>query len=162
MPSKRERSTLLTASKAPEHAKQGENQNDILRLPFFEFRFSISECYLRGRKGAYVTPSPSPAVASPLQGIRVADFTWVWAGPTCTMQLAYMGAEVIRMESMRRVCTLRMLPPWPDGQPGINRSGYFNQYNQGKRSLALNLKEPRAMQVARDLIGASDIVVENF
>ena len=82
-------------------------------------------------------------MAGPLDGIRVADFTWVWAGPTCTMQLAHMGAEVIRMESMRRVCTLRMLPPWLDGQPGINRSGYFNQYNQGKRSIQLDISTAR-------------------
>ena len=41
------------------------------------------------------------------------------------------GRRVIRMESMRRPCLLRSLPPWPDGQPGLNRSGYFNQYNQG-------------------------------
>ena len=52
----------------------------------------------------------------PLSGIRVADFTWVWAGPTCTMQLAHMGAEVIRMETTGRICTLRMLPPWPAGR----------------------------------------------
>jgi benzylsuccinate CoA-transferase BbsF subunit len=98
----------------------------------------------------------------PLDGIRVADFTWVWAGPFCTLQLAHLGAEVIRVETMSRVCVTRLLPPWPDGQPGVNRSGYFNQYNQGKRSLALNLKEPRALDLARDLIRQSDVVVENF
>ena len=98
----------------------------------------------------------------PLAGIRVADFTWVWAGPFCSLQLAHLGAEVIRVESASRTCVTRLLPPWPDGQPGINRSGYFNQYNQGKRSLSLNLKDPQAMDVARDLIRASDIVVENF
>ncbi|KKK80441.1 hypothetical protein LCGC14_2823470 [marine sediment metagenome] len=54
-------------------------------------------------------------MAGPLSGIRVADFTWVWAGPFCTMQFAHMGAEVLRVETMRRVCALRMLPPWLDG-----------------------------------------------
>jgi len=102
------------------------------------------------------------AARKPLEGIRVADFTWVWAGPFCSLQLAHLGAEVVRVESASRTCVTRLLPPWPDGQPGVNRSGYFNQYNQGKRSLTLNLKDPQAMEVARDLIRASDIVVENF
>jgi crotonobetainyl-CoA:carnitine CoA-transferase CaiB-like acyl-CoA transferase len=103
-----------------------------------------------------------PTAAKPLAGIRVADFTWVWAGPFCTLQLAHLGAEVIRIESASRTCVTRLLPPWPDGQPGVNRSGYFNQYNQGKRSLALDLKDPQAMEVAYDLVRRSDIVVENF
>jgi crotonobetainyl-CoA:carnitine CoA-transferase CaiB-like acyl-CoA transferase len=98
----------------------------------------------------------------PLEGVRIADFTWVWAGPFCTLQLAHLGAEVIRIETLTRPCVTRLLPPWPDGQPGVDRSGYFNQYNQGKRSLALNLKEPRALDVARDLVRKSDVVVENF
>lgn len=98
----------------------------------------------------------------PLEGVRVADFTWVWAGPFCTLQLAHLGAEVIRIETSSRVCVTRLLPPWPDAQPGPNRSGYFNQYNQGKRSLALNLKDERAIEIARDLIRQSDVVVENF
>src|SRR5439155_1631026 len=103
-----------------------------------------------------------PFRAGPLEGIRVADFTWVWAGPTCTMQLAHMGAEVIRMESMRRVCTLRMLPPWPDGQPGVNRSGYFNQYNQGKRSIQLDISKPDGVEIAKQIVAMSDVAVENF
>jgi benzylsuccinate CoA-transferase BbsF subunit len=98
----------------------------------------------------------------PLEGIRVADFTWVWAGPFCTLQLAHLGAEVIRIETATRPCITRLLPPWPDNKPGLNRSGYFNQYNQGKRSLTLNLKEPQALEIAKQLVAKSDIVTENF
>ncbi|MEX0682724.1 MAG: CoA transferase [Dehalococcoidia bacterium] len=101
-------------------------------------------------------------MAGPLEGIRVADFTWVWAGPTCTMQLAHMGAEVIRMESSKRVCTIRMLPPWPGGQPGPNRSGYFNQYNQGKRAILLDLSKPEGAAIAKRIVEVSDVAVENF
>jgi benzylsuccinate CoA-transferase BbsF subunit len=98
----------------------------------------------------------------PLAGIRVADFSWVWAGPFGTLQLAHLGAEVIRVECRDRPCVTRQIPPFADFQPGLNRSGYFNQYNQGKRSLTLNLKHPRALDVARRLITRSDVVAENF
>ncbi len=99
---------------------------------------------------------------APLAGIRVADFTWVWAGPHCTLQLAHLGAEVIRVETATRLCVTRMLPPFARFQPGPNRSGYFNQYNQGKKSITLDLKRPEALEVARRLCAASDIVAENF
>src|SRR5271154_3946015 len=98
----------------------------------------------------------------PLEGVRVADFTWVWAGPYCTLQLAHLGADVIRIETRTRPCVTRMLPPWPEGKPGINRSGYFNQYNQGKRSLTLNYAKPGALEVAHRLVEASDGVTNNF
>ena len=98
----------------------------------------------------------------PLEGIRVADFTWVWAGPFCTLQLAHLGAEVIRIETASRPCITRLIPPWPDNKPGVNRSGYFNQYNQNKRSLSLNLKTPEALAIAKELVAKSDIVTENF
>jgi benzylsuccinate CoA-transferase BbsF subunit len=99
----------------------------------------------------------------PLDGIRVADFTWVWAGPYCTLQLAHLGADVVRIETRTRPCITRVIPPWPEMKPGgLNRSGYFNQYNQGKRSLALNFKDPAAHEVARKLVAKSDIVVNNF
>jgi len=102
------------------------------------------------------------AITGPLEGIRVADFTWVWAGPFCTLQLAHLGAEVIRVETATRPCVTRMLPPWADGEFGVNRSGYFNQYNQGKQSLTLDLKNPRAVELAKELVAKSDIVCENF
>src|SRR5260370_39164161 len=100
---------------------------------------------------------------APLEGIRIADFTWVWAGPYCTLQLAHMGADVIRIETKTRPCVTRMLPPWPDSKPGgLNSSGYFNQYNQGKRGITLNFKDPAAIEVARRLVAKSDVVINNF
>jgi benzylsuccinate CoA-transferase BbsF subunit len=98
----------------------------------------------------------------PLEGVRVADFTWVWAGPFCTLQLAHLGAEVIRIETSTRPCVTRLIPPWADGEFGINRAGYFNQYNQGKLSVALDLKHPRAVDIAKELVAQSDVVCENF
>src|SRR5262249_20548244 len=100
---------------------------------------------------------------APLEGIRVADFCWAWAGPYGVLQLAHLGAEVIRIESTTRMCPSRLIPPWADNkQEGYNRSGYFNQYNQGKRSLTLDLKTPEGLDLAKKLVAKSDIVVENF
>ncbi len=100
---------------------------------------------------------------APLEGIRIADFTWVWAGPYCTLQLGHMGADVIRIETRTHPCLTRLLPPWPGGKMGgVDTSGYFNQYNQGKRSLTLNFKRPEALEIARRLVKDSDIVTSNF
>jgi benzylsuccinate CoA-transferase BbsF subunit len=98
----------------------------------------------------------------PLAGIRVADFTWVWAGPYCTLQLGYLGAEVIRVETRTRLCVTRHMPPMADGKAGPNRSGYFNQYNQGKRSVTINLHSDEGRAVAKRLALASDVVTNNF
>lgn len=98
----------------------------------------------------------------PLEGVRVVDLTWVWAGPYSTMQLAHLGAEVIRVETTTRVDVTRLLPPFADDVPGIDRSGYFNQYNQGKKSVALNLREQRGMDLLRRLVATADVVVDNM
>lgn len=98
----------------------------------------------------------------PLDGIRVADFCWAWAGPYGALHFAHLGAEVIRIESNTRMCPSRHIPPWPNNERGINRSGYFNQYNQGKRSLNLDLKKPDGIALAKQLIAKSDIVIENY
>jgi benzylsuccinate CoA-transferase BbsF subunit len=98
----------------------------------------------------------------PLAGLRVADFCWAWAGPYGALHFAHLGAEVIRIESNTRMCASRHIPPWPNNERGINRSGYFNQYNQGKRSLNLDLKKPDGVALAKQLIAKSDIVIENY
>jgi crotonobetainyl-CoA:carnitine CoA-transferase CaiB-like acyl-CoA transferase len=98
----------------------------------------------------------------PLSGVRILDFTWAWAGPFATLQMAHLGAEVIRVESERRVCITRAIPPFADDTSGPNRAGYFNQYNQGKRSVTLNLADPAGLRIAYDLVPHCDVVIENF
>src|SRR5439155_18216141 len=74
-----------------------------------------------------------------------------------------LGADVIRIETANRPCITRVLPPWPEGKPGgLNRSGYFNQYNQGKRSITLNFSNEVAREVARRLVAHSDVIANNF
>ena len=98
-----------------------------------------------------------------LEGLRILDFSWVWAGPICTMVLADMGAEVIKIESNHRIDNCRVIPPFPDGQGGgVNRGGQFNTYNRNKKSCTLNLSLPRAREIAKQLVSRSDVVVENF
>jgi benzylsuccinate CoA-transferase BbsF subunit len=99
----------------------------------------------------------------PLSGIRVLDFTWAWAGPFCTMQLAHLGAEVVRIETTARPpCVTRAVPPFADDIPGPNRAGYFNQYSQGKRSVTLNLARPEATDIVCGMLKHFDVVVDNF
>ncbi len=98
----------------------------------------------------------------PLEGIRVADFSWYGAGPIGTQTLAWYGAEVIRIESEARVDGLRMVQPFPPGKTGYNVSGYYNNFNSNKLSFTLNMSRPEALDVALRLIAKSDIVVENY
>ncbi|HXG17974.1 MAG TPA: CoA transferase [Methylomirabilota bacterium] len=109
------------------------------------------------------TQSSALSARLPLEGIRVADFTWVWAGPYCTMHLAHLGAEVIKIESQGRVDVTRRLPLYPKGMKGgVNRSGLFNQWSLGKKSILLNFDKPEALALAKELIKKSDVVVDNF
>jgi crotonobetainyl-CoA:carnitine CoA-transferase CaiB-like acyl-CoA transferase len=98
----------------------------------------------------------------PLKGIRVLDFSWIWQGPFCTLQLVHLGAEVIRIETGKRPEINRLIPPFADGKAGLNRAGSFNQWNQGKRSILLDLGNPAAVEIARNLVPHCDLVVENF
>ena len=106
-------------------------------------------------------PGPRPN-RGPLAGIRVLDFGWIWAAPYGGMQLAHLGADVIRVESSLRPCLTRRMPPYAENQIGLNRAGIFNEWNQGKRSIQLNLRKPGGIEIARQLAGRSDIVTENF
>jgi len=101
----------------------------------------------------------------PLAGIRVADLTWVRAGPQCTRLFSLMGAEVIRVEwpaapDLTRLGALRTTPS--GFKPGINTSSDFANFGVNKLSSVLNVRDPRGMDLLRRLIAISDLVVENF
>ena len=94
---------------------------------------------------------------APLSGVRVADFSVHAAGPFAGMILASLGADVIKVESAARLDITRR-PHAMYGKPPSS----FEQVNACKRSVTLNLKEPRALELAHDLVRISDVVLENF
>lgn len=102
------------------------------------------------------------ANSRPLEGIRICDFSWVGAGPYTTRLLAEFGAEVIRLETRTRPEILRLAPPYKDGIAGIERSGYYANRNPNKKSIDIDMKHPKARDLAVKLIQASDIVINNF
>ncbi len=94
----------------------------------------------------------------PLRGVRVLDLTRVLAGPFCTMNLADLGAEVIKIEVPGRGDDSRSFAPMmPSGD-----SGYFYSVNRGKRSITLDLRIEEGAAVFLELAAKSDVVVENF
>jgi len=98
----------------------------------------------------------------PLEGIRVANFGWVWAGPVAGQTLAFLGAEVYKVESYARVDMTRTLPPFGGGVRDPNRSLSNHACWAGNGSVSLNLKKPEAVELARELIASCDVVIENF
>jgi CoA:oxalate CoA-transferase len=93
----------------------------------------------------------------PLQGIRVLDLGHVLAMPTCTMQLADLGAEVIKIEQPGKGDDTREFGPFINGE-----SAYFISINRNKKSLTLNLKKDEGKEVFKELVKLSDIVAENY
>ena len=93
-----------------------------------------------------------------LEGVRVVDFTQFEAGPSCTEALAWLGAEVVKIENPKTGDPGRRLAPGkPDNDPW-----YFHQFNANKKSVTLNLKSPRGLEIVKDLLKKADVTVENM
>lgn len=102
-----------------------------------------------------------------LQGMRVLDLGMFWAGPYAGKLLGDMGAEVIKIESLRRPDPLRIQARglFPDGIPGEhqwNRSGMINERNRSKLGITLDLTNPRGVELFKALVKISDVVLENY
>jgi len=93
-----------------------------------------------------------------LEGVKVVDFTQFEAGPSCTESLAWLGAEVVKIENPKTGDPGRRLRPGqPDDDPW-----YFHQFNANKKSLTLDLKSPRGLEIVREMLKKADVTVENM
>ncbi len=98
-----------------------------------------------------------------LDGLKIADFSWVGAGPRSTKDLADNGALVIKIESRKRLDLGRMSPPFAKGdRKNPDASAFFAQTNTSKKSVTINLADPQGVEIAKKLVAWADVVVENF
>lgn len=97
----------------------------------------------------------------PLEGIKFVDFTWVGAGPFTTKLFADFGAEVIKVESAKRPDQLRQAQPLV-GNKDLNSSGYFSNRNTNKKSLMLDMKNPKSREIILELVKDADVMSNSF
>jgi crotonobetainyl-CoA:carnitine CoA-transferase CaiB-like acyl-CoA transferase len=138
-------------------------------LPGVPYRFSATPVVLRraprlGEHAGFAAKPrrsrPTPPAGQPLAGLRIVDFTWAAAGPYATLLLGLFGAEVIKVESSRRPDPARR--GFMADYGGVNNSPNFNELNLNKRSLRIDLTQPRGLELVKRLVGLSDMVVDNF
>lgn len=97
-----------------------------------------------------------------LDGVKVADFSWVGAGPRATKELADNGATVVKIESNHRLDMTRLTAPFKDGIVDVNHSAFFAHVNTSKYSATLNLQHPEGLKLAKRFVAWADVVVENY
>jgi len=96
------------------------------------------------------------------EGIKVADFSWILAGPTVSRMLAEHGATVVRVESHKRPDIARLQAPFKDFIPGLDRAGLFASFNTNKYSISLDMNTDSGKTVAEKLIQWADVVTDSF
>jgi len=101
-------------------------------------------------------------MAAPLDGIHVLDMSWVMVGPASGRYLADLGADVIKVESSRRIDPVRTLGPFKDGRSGPERSVSYHNLNAGKRCIALDIRKFEGRELVMRLARRADVVLESF
>jgi crotonobetainyl-CoA:carnitine CoA-transferase CaiB-like acyl-CoA transferase len=118
----------------------------------------------RAPHGTASAPPRAPGVtALPLDDVRIADFTALWAGPQVTHVLRALGADVVKVEAVQRPDAIRYTSSrGPDVAQWWEYSWLFHGVNAGKKSVTLDLTRPQGLALAARLIGGADVVIENF
>jgi benzylsuccinate CoA-transferase BbsF subunit len=101
-------------------------------------------------------------MTAPLDGIHVLDLSWVMVGPASGRYLADLGADVIKVESSRRIDPVRTLGPFKDGRSGPERSVSYHNLNAGKRCIALDIRKAEGRDLVMRLAQWADVVLESF
>src|SRR5262249_18489372 len=110
---------------------------------------SVSSKLMKARSSTVAVTPVSPGL---LKGIRVLDLTQFEAGTTCTEALAWMGADIAKVEP----------PRGEAGRTGFGDAFYFMMYNANKRSLTVNLKDERGLALVKEMVKKADVFTENF
>jgi len=97
-----------------------------------------------------------------LEGVKIVNFSWAGVGPLIVRYLALHGATVVRVESHKVPDVTRVMTPFKDGKPGIDRGPWFADLNSSAYSASLDLRNPKGMALAWKLIDWADVLVENF
>jgi benzylsuccinate CoA-transferase BbsF subunit len=101
-------------------------------------------------------------MTAPLDGINVLDLSWVMVGPASARYLADAGADVIKLESSKRIDPVRTLGPFKDGKTGAERSVSYHNLNASKRCIAIDIRHPKGRDVTLRLGQWADVVMESF
>ena len=107
-------------------------------------------------------PVSEPHRRLPLEGVRVVELAWAFAGPIVGKILALNGADVIKIESRKRPCPGRMSGPYPRGRPSMDGSASFANHSANKRSVAIDITHADGRELVLRLSGVADVVTENF
>jgi crotonobetainyl-CoA:carnitine CoA-transferase CaiB-like acyl-CoA transferase len=121
--------------------------------PTYLFAMNASATSFTSTHSSTPGADAAPSRALPLAGLRVVEFTHMVMGPTCGMVLADLGAEVIKVEPVEGDRTRHLL--------GAG-AGFFPMFNRNKKSIALDLRSPEGLEVARKLAASADVVAQNF
>src|SRR5947208_1983963 len=103
-------------------------------------------------------PEVATGTQPALKGIKILDLSQFEAGPSCTEALAWMGADVVKVENPGAGDPGRSIGRTVPDVDGL----YFLQYNSNKRSAAINLKDPRGLEIVKNLAKYADVMIENF
>jgi benzylsuccinate CoA-transferase BbsF subunit len=114
------------------------------------------------RRPAAFVEAAANSDALPFTGVKFADFSWIGVGPITAKYFADHGATVVHVETEHPADRLRLVGPFKDGIPGPNRCQFFASFNTSKLSLALNLKQPEGLEVAKRLLRWADICLDSF
>jgi benzylsuccinate CoA-transferase BbsF subunit len=98
----------------------------------------------------------------PLESVRILDLCWVGAGSYTTRILADLGADVVKIESHRKVDGLRLAGPFAPVPRSLNTSGYFADRNASKRSVTVDLTKPAGQEIVLELAAECDVIANNF
>ena len=115
-----------------------------------------------GARVPRATPSHPETAPLPFAGVKFADFSWIGVGPISAKALADHGATVVHVETANPADRLRLVGPFKDDVPGINRCQFFASFNTSKLSLQLDLKHPEGVAIAKRLLRWADVCLDSF